>query len=77
MTGETATTLCMLIRGRFRAHLSTGTYTLANEGDYIMWGPGVDHLWHAEQNSTVLTIRWPSRPARQPAAAEAARVRRQ
>jgi hypothetical protein len=66
VTGETATTLCMLISGRFRINLSTGTYTLAKEGDYLMWGPGVDHLWHAEEDSTVLTIRWPSRPVRQP-----------
>ena len=67
--GETSTTLCMLIRGRFRVDLSTGTYTLTAEGDYLMWGPGIDHLWHAEEDSVVLTIRWPSRSARQPASA--------
>lgn len=62
MTDETATTLCMLIRGRFRLHLSTGEYLLTNEGDYLMWGPGIGHLWHAEDDSIVLPIRWPSRP---------------
>lgn len=61
VTAETATTLCMLIRGRFRVHLSSGTYTLASEGDYLLWGPGIDHIWHAERDSVVLTVRWPSR----------------
>lgn len=59
---ETATTLCMLTRGQSRLHLSTGIYTLTNEGDYLMWDPGVDHFWHAEEDSLVLTIRWLSRP---------------
>lgn len=60
VTGETATTLCMLIAGRFRVRLSDGDYLLARQGDYVMWGPGVDHLWEAEEDSTVLTVRWPS-----------------
>lgn len=73
VSGETATTLCMLIRGRFRVHLSTDTYTLANEGDYLMWGPGIDHLWQAEEDSIVLTIRWPSLPNRRSGAAAMSR----
>lgn len=70
VTGETATTLCTLIRAEFRVHLSTGTYKVAREGDFVMCAPSINHLWQADQESLVLSIRWPSRPsARQPAAA--------
>lgn len=65
--GETATTLCLLITGRFRLSLSNGseeTVVLAKQGDYALWGPGVDHLWTAEEESVVLTVRWPSQPVR-------------
>jgi hypothetical protein len=27
-----------------------------------VWGEGVDHSWHAEEESVVLTVRWPSVP---------------
>ncbi|CAM5634000.1 hypothetical protein SVIOM342S_04457 [Streptomyces violaceorubidus] len=27
-----------------------------------MWGRGVDHSWYAEEESVVLTVRWPSVP---------------
>jgi quercetin dioxygenase-like cupin family protein len=50
----------LLITGRFRVELTEGPVTLATQGDYLMWGPGIDHTWHAEENSTVLTVRWPS-----------------
>jgi quercetin dioxygenase-like cupin family protein len=36
---------------------------LEREGDYVMWGAGVDHTWRAEEDSIVITIRWPSLPA--------------
>lgn len=46
--------------GRFQVDLSAGSAVLAEEGDYVMWGPGIDHTWHADAGSVVLTIRWPS-----------------
>jgi glyoxylate utilization-related uncharacterized protein len=58
--GEQRTTALLLIRGRFRLDLSVGTFVLAEQGDYAIWGPGVDHTWHAEEDSIVVTIRWPS-----------------
>ena len=61
--GETRSTLLLLISGRFRLHLATGSTTLARQGDYVTWGPGIDHSWQAEEDSTVVTIRWPSIPA--------------
>jgi quercetin dioxygenase-like cupin family protein len=33
---------------------------LERQGDYVVWGPGVDHSWRAEEESVVLTVRWPS-----------------
>jgi quercetin dioxygenase-like cupin family protein len=35
---------------------------LTRPGDYVLWGPGVDHSWLAEQESVVVTVRWPSLP---------------
>jgi hypothetical protein len=59
-TDEYRTTVVLLVRGRFRVNLPTESVLLADEGDYVMWGPGVDHSWQAEADSVVLTIRWPS-----------------
>jgi hypothetical protein len=56
------TTLVLLVQGRFRVELTEGTVTMQRQGDYIMWGPGIDHTWHAEEDSIVITVRWPSRP---------------
>jgi hypothetical protein len=57
------TTLVMLIDGEFRIDLTAGTSVLRRSGDYVMWGPGIDHSWTALSDSTVLTVRWPSAPA--------------
>ncbi|WP_374005171.1 hypothetical protein [Streptomyces ipomoeae] len=35
---------------------------LERQGDYVVWGRGVDHSWVAEEESVVLTVRWPSVP---------------
>jgi quercetin dioxygenase-like cupin family protein len=57
------TTLLIHVKGRFRLDLSVGSVTLEREGDYVTWGPGIDHSWHAEEDSVVVTVRWPSLPA--------------
>jgi glyoxylate utilization-related uncharacterized protein len=62
-TDEQRTTVIFLVKGRFRLDLSTGTFVLQHEGDYAVWGPGIDHSWHAEEESVVITVRWPSLPA--------------
>jgi quercetin dioxygenase-like cupin family protein len=59
-TDEQRTTMVLLVSGRFRVELSTGPMLLERQGDYLVWGPGVEHSWHAEQDSTVITVRWPS-----------------
>jgi hypothetical protein len=60
--GEQRTALLMLISGRFRVELPDRTVVLAKRGDYLVWGRGVDHSWCAEEESVVLTVRWPSVP---------------
>lgn len=57
---ESRTTVLLLVKGRFRINLSVDTFVLEREGDYAMWGPGIGHSWLAEQDSVVITVRWPS-----------------
>lgn len=59
-TDERRTTVVMLVSGRFRLDLSVGPARLERSGDYAVWGPGVNHSWQAEDDSVVITIRWPS-----------------
>lgn len=61
-TGEQRSTLLMLISGKFRLDLTAASVTMERQGDYIVWGPGIDHSWHAEADSVVITVRWPSVP---------------
>jgi len=62
-TDEQRTSLLLLVRGRFRLDLSVGSVTLEKEGNYAVWGPGIDHCWQAEEDSIVITVRWPSIPS--------------
>lgn len=62
VAGEKRTALLVLISGRFRVELPGRSVLLAEQGDYVVWGPGVDHSWYAEEESVVLTVRWPSVP---------------
>jgi len=56
-----ATTLSILLKGRFRLQFPDQEVILFHEGDYVLWSPGVPHCWSAEETSTILTVRWPSR----------------
>jgi hypothetical protein len=60
--GEERTALLILISGRFRVELPGRSVLLAKQGDYVVWGKGVDHSWRAEEESVVMTVRWPSVP---------------
>jgi hypothetical protein len=60
VTDEYRTTIIFLVHGQFRIKLPEEDVLLENEGDYLMWGPGTDHLWRAEEESVVVTVRWPS-----------------
>ncbi len=52
----------MLISGRFRMRFPRREVLLERQGDYVVRGRGVDHSWHADEESVVLTVRWPSVP---------------
>ncbi|RPF33585.1 signal peptidase I [Streptomyces sp. TLI_185] len=54
------TAMLLLVSGKFRLDLSVGSVTLEKQGDYVVWGPGIDHSWQAEEDSVVVTVRWPS-----------------
>jgi hypothetical protein len=54
------TTLVVLVEGNFRIDLTEASVTLEKQGDYILWGPGIDHTWEALTDSIVMTVRWPS-----------------
>ncbi len=60
MTDEYRTTIVILVRGRFRIDLPGNSVLLETEGDYATWGPGTNHSWRADEESVVVTIRWPS-----------------
>jgi hypothetical protein len=59
---EQRTTVLMLVSGRFRINLSVESHVLARQGDYAIWGPGIGHSWQAEEDSVVITVRWPGGP---------------
>ena len=61
--GEQRTTMVIQVDGRVRVDLTECSVTLASQGDYLMWGPGIDHSWHALARSVVVVIRWPSTPS--------------
>lgn len=57
---ETRTTFVLLVNGGFRLRVGATEHVLSSAGDYVMWGPGLSHSWYAEDDSQVITIRWPS-----------------
>jgi len=57
---EVRTTVILLVSCRFRITLDSEDWVLTAPGDYAMWGPGTGHSWHAEEDSQVITVRWPS-----------------
>lgn len=60
--GEERTTLLILIAGKFRLDLPDDSVHLTRQGDYVIWGPGLEHSWQAETDAVVITVRWPSVP---------------
>jgi quercetin dioxygenase-like cupin family protein len=59
-TDDRRTTMIILVSGRFRIDLSVGSTALDRQGDYVVWGPGIDHSWQAEDDTVIITVRWPS-----------------
>ena len=65
VTGETRTTIAILITGKFVLEFLDQKIELLTQGDYVMWGPSTDHRWEALEKSVLLTIRWPSAAAKE------------
>ncbi|MGH3120982.1 MAG: signal peptidase I [Streptosporangiaceae bacterium] len=55
------TAAILLISGRFRIELPGRTVLLARQGDYVVFH-ATAHTWRAEEESLVVTVRWPSVP---------------
>jgi quercetin dioxygenase-like cupin family protein len=55
-------TLNVLIRGSFVLLFPDREVHLENEGDFVLFGPGVPHSFRSLEESLVLTVRWPSVP---------------
>jgi glyoxylate utilization-related uncharacterized protein len=47
------TTLVFHVSGEFRIDLTEGSFTLERQGDYLVWGPGIDHSWEARSRPPV------------------------
>ena len=53
-------TLNILVRGHFVLLFPDQEIALQKEGDFVLFGPGVPHSFRSEQESLVVTVRWPS-----------------
>lgn len=60
--GNPVQTLNILIRGHFVLLFPDQEVSLKNEGDFVLFGPGVPHSFRSVEESLVLTVRWPSTP---------------
>jgi quercetin dioxygenase-like cupin family protein len=56
-------TLNVLIRGRFVLLFPDHEVPLEKEGDFVLFGPDIAHSYRCEEDSLILTVRWPSVPA--------------
>lgn len=64
-SNKVTTSVAMLISGRHRMEFRDSHILLENQGDYVIWGPGIEHSWTALEETVVMCIRWPSLPADQ------------
>jgi hypothetical protein len=61
VTGEQRTALIIMVSGRFRIDFPEESVVLAEPGAYVVFD-GLDHSWHAEEESVIVSVRWPSVP---------------
>jgi hypothetical protein len=61
VTDEKRTAVLILISGRFRVELPGRNVLLRRPGDYVVFR-GIGHSWLAEEESVVISVRWPSIP---------------
>jgi hypothetical protein len=62
VANKSAKTLSILIKGKFSIKFSKDKkeIILSKSGDYVFWDSGIYHSSEALEDSTILTIRWPS-----------------
>jgi quercetin dioxygenase-like cupin family protein len=56
----TTTTVCIHISGKCKLLFPGKEVILEQPGDYVMWGPGVDHSWEIIDDCLNITVRWPA-----------------
>lgn len=61
VTTESRTAAIFLVSGRFRVDLPGRSVVLDRPGAYVVFS-GVGHSFEAEEDSTILGVRWPSVP---------------
>ena len=61
VTAESRTAAIFLVSGRFRVDLPGRSVALDRPGAYVVFS-GVSHSWEAEEDLTILGVRWPSVP---------------
>jgi hypothetical protein len=59
VTTESRTAAIFLVSGRFRVDLPDRRVLLDRPGAYVVFA-GIGHSWEAEEDSTILGVRWPS-----------------
>lgn len=57
---SSASTLSILVRGRFVLEFHAREVVLEREGDFVFWDGAEPHSWRCESDSVVATVRWPS-----------------
>jgi hypothetical protein len=57
---ERVMTVSVLIKGSFRVRFDEQEILLQNEGDYVLYTHNLSHESDALEDSTILTVRWPS-----------------
>jgi hypothetical protein len=67
-TSEQGRTLSILVDGGAFEYCFAGggasvTLVLDRPGDFVIWGPGLEHAWQPLQRSTILTVRWQPLPS--------------
>lgn len=60
--GNPVRTLNVLIRGHFILRFPDEEIALREEGDFVLFGPGIAHSYRSVERSLVMTVRWPSNP---------------
>lgn len=56
--GSGDNSISILVRGRFVIVFEDREVLLENEGDFVLWSGEERHTWRAEEDSTIITVRW-------------------